>query len=67
MAYGPVLPALFKQAASYVARILGGAKAGALPIERPSRFELVINLKSAKALGLELPLFLQQRADEVIE
>jgi putative tryptophan/tyrosine transport system substrate-binding protein len=67
MAYGPVLPALFKQAASYVARILGGAKAGELPIERPSRFELVINLKSAKALGLQLPLFLQQRADEVIE
>jgi putative ABC transport system substrate-binding protein len=67
MAYGPNFPEMWKRAATYVDRILKGAKAGDMPIERPSRFELVINLKTAKALGLELPWFLQQRADEVIE
>ena len=67
MAYGPNLPFMFKQAAGYVVRILAGAKPGDLPIERPGKFELIINLKTAKALGLDLPWFLQQRADEMIE
>ena len=67
MAYGPNFPEMWKRAATYVDRILKGAKAGDMPIERPSRFELVINLTTAKALGLDLPWFLQQRADEVIE
>jgi putative tryptophan/tyrosine transport system substrate-binding protein len=67
MAYGPNLADLYKGAAIYVDRILKGAKAGELPIQRPIKFDLVINLKTAKALGLDIPLFLQQRADEVIE
>jgi putative tryptophan/tyrosine transport system substrate-binding protein len=67
MAYGPNLTDLYRGAVPYVDRILNGAKPGELPIERPTRFDLVINLKTAKALGLDLPWFLQQRADEVIE
>jgi putative ABC transport system substrate-binding protein len=67
MAYGPNLPDLYRHAATYVHRILKGAKVDELPIERPARFELVINLKTAKTLGLDVPWFLQQRADEVIE
>jgi len=67
MAYGADLPSMFKHAASYIDRILRGAKPGNLPIERPSKFELIINLKTAKALGLEIPWQLQQLANEVIE
>jgi putative ABC transport system substrate-binding protein len=67
MAYGPNLPSLFKRAASYVDRILSGANPGELPIERPTKFEPVINLKTAKALGLVVPGQLQQLADELIE
>ena len=67
MAYGPNLAAMFRRAASYVGRVQAGANAGELPIERPSKFELVINLKTAKALGLEVPPTLLARADEVIE
>ena len=67
MAYGPNFPSIFKRAASYVDRILSGANPGELPIERPTKFELVINLKTAKALGLQVPWQLQQLADEVIE
>ena len=67
LAYGPNFPAMFARAATYIDRILKGAKAGDMPIERPSRFEFVINLKTAKALGLEIPAMLLVRADEVIE
>jgi putative ABC transport system substrate-binding protein len=67
MSYGPNLNEIFQHAASYVDRILKGAKPAELPIERPTRFELVINMKAAKALGIELPSALLARADEVIE
>ena len=67
MAYGPDFPSIFAQAASYVGRILAGANPGELPIQRPTKFELVINIKTAKALGLDVPPSLLARADEVIE
>ena len=67
VSYGTNQQDQFRQAAVLVHKILGGAKPVDLPVEQPSRFELVINLKSAKALGITVPLFFQQRADEVIE
>jgi putative ABC transport system substrate-binding protein len=67
ISYGPDEADMFRQAAGYVDRILKGAKASDLPVQQPTRYELVINLKTAKALGLEVPNSLQLLADEVIE
>ena len=67
LSYGVDLNDNYRRAASYVDRILKGAKPSELPVQAPVKFELVINLKTAKALGLDVPLHLQQRADEVIE
>ena len=67
IAYGPNVGEIFRRCGDYVAKILHGAKPSDLPIQRPERFDLVINLKTATALGLDVPTQLQQLADEVIE
>jgi putative tryptophan/tyrosine transport system substrate-binding protein len=67
MSYGADTVEVFRRSALYIDRILKGEKPAALPVQQPTKFELVVNLKAAKALGLDVPWFLQQRADEVIE
>ncbi len=67
LSYGSDLVDNFRLAATYADRILKGAKPSDLPVQAPSKFELVINLKTAKILGLEVPLLMQQRVDEAIE
>jgi putative ABC transport system substrate-binding protein len=67
ISYGPSNPALFRRAAEYVDRIAKGTKPADLPVEQPTKFELIVNLKAAKTLGLTMPQSLLLRADEVIE
>jgi ABC-type uncharacterized transport system substrate-binding protein len=67
ISYGPDLPEMFRRCGVYVGRILGGVKPGELPEERPVRFDLAINLKTAKALGVTTPQSILVRADQVIE
>jgi len=67
LSYGPDNLTIIRRTAAYVDKILKGTKPSELPVEQPTKFQFLINLKTAKALGLDIPLFLQQRADEVIE
>jgi putative ABC transport system substrate-binding protein len=66
MSYGPDLRSLYRRAAEYVDKIFKGVPSGELPIEQPTEFELVLNLRSARALGLTIPRSIVERADEII-
>jgi putative ABC transport system substrate-binding protein len=67
LSYGPSITALFRRVAEFVDRIARGAQPADLPIEQPTKFEMVVNLKTAKAIGIDLPTAILLRADEVIE
>ena len=67
IAYGPNVAEIFQRSGGYVGKILHGAKPNDLPIQRPEKFDLVINLKTATAIGVDVPAHLQQLADEIIE
>jgi putative ABC transport system substrate-binding protein len=67
MTYGADFPLMYRRAAEYVAKIVKGEKPANLPVERASKFELVVNLKTARTIGIELPTGILLRADEVIE
>jgi putative ABC transport system substrate-binding protein len=67
MSYGPNLNDLYRRSAQYVDRILRGAKPGELPVQQPEKFDLILNLKAARAFGIEFPAMLLARADEVVE
>jgi putative tryptophan/tyrosine transport system substrate-binding protein len=67
IAYGPNLTDIFRRCGEYVGKVLHGARPSELPLQRPERFDLVINLKTARAIGVDVPAYLQQLAEEVIE
>jgi putative ABC transport system substrate-binding protein len=67
LSYGPSFPDMYRRSAGYVAKIIKGSSPGELPVEQPTRFELAINLQTARTLGLTIPATLISRADEVIE
>ena len=67
IAYGVNIPQVYRRAAYYVDKILRGTKPGDLPVERPTKFDLVVNLNTAKALGLTIPQSILVRADEIIQ
>jgi len=67
MSYGPNIPSLFRRAAEYVDKVLRGVKPSDLPVEQPTKFDFIINVTTARVLGLDVPPTLLARADEVIE